>query len=59
MAVHVLGNSTNMYKLMKIVKKYNLTLIEDTCKSLGSNYNNKFLGTFENLGHTLFMSLIS
>ncbi len=50
MAVHVLGNSTNMYKLMKIVKKYNLTLIEDTCESLGSNYNNKFLGTFGKFG---------
>ena len=46
MAVHVLGNSTKMPALMKIVKKYNLTLIEDTCESLGSKFNNKFLGTF-------------
>ncbi len=31
MLVHVLGNSTDMTKLMKIKKKYNLILIEDTC----------------------------
>ena len=46
MLVHVLGNSTDMTKLMKIKKKYNLILIEDTCESLGAQYKNKFLGTF-------------
>ena len=50
MAVHVLGNSTNMIKLMKIAKKYNLILIEDTCESLGSKYQNKCLGTFGKFG---------
>ncbi len=50
LAVHVLGNSTNMLKLMKIVKKYNLTLIEDTCESLGSKYKEKYLGTFGRFG---------
>ena len=30
MLVHVLGNSTNMDQLMKIIKK-NIILIEDTC----------------------------
>jgi len=44
--VHVLGNSTNMDKLMKIKNKNNLILIEDTCESLGSKYKNKYLGTF-------------
>ena len=46
MLVHVLGNSTDMTKLMKIKKKYKLILIEDTCESLGAKYKNKFLGTF-------------
>ena len=50
MAVHVLGNSSNMSELMRIVKKYNLTLIEDTCESLGSIYKNKYLGTFGKFG---------
>ena len=46
MLVHVLGNSTDMTKLMKIKKKYKLILIEDTCESLGAQFKNKFLGTF-------------
>lgn len=46
MLVHVLGNSTDMRKLMDIVKRHNLILIEDTCESLGSKYDDKYLGTF-------------
>ena len=49
-AVHILGNCTNMDKLMEIVKKYNLFLMEDTCESLGSLYKNKMLGTFGDFG---------
>ena len=44
--VHVLGNSCNMDHIMKLKKKYNLILIEDTCESIGSKYKNKYLGTF-------------
>ena len=50
MSVHVLGNSTQMNELMAIVKEKNLFLIEDTCESLGSKFNNKFLGTFGEFG---------
>ena len=50
MAVHVLGNSTNMDQLKDIVKKKKLYLIEDTCESLGSKYGNKFLGNFGDFG---------
>lgn len=49
-AVHILGNSTNMDELMEIVNKNNLFLMEDTCESLGSTYNNKMLGTFGSFG---------
>ena len=45
MLVHVLGNSTNMVDLVKIIKN-KLILIEDTCESLGSKYKNKYLGSF-------------
>ena len=48
--VHVLGNSSNMLKIRAIAKKYNLILIEDTCESLGSSFNNKKLGTFGDFG---------
>jgi len=44
--VHVLGYCTDMNELMKIKKKNNLILIEDTCESLGTKYKNKYLGTY-------------
>ncbi len=50
MAVHVLGNSTNMSLLKNIVNRNKLYLIEDTCESLGSKYGNKFLGNFGDFG---------
>lgn len=50
MLVHVLGNCTNMQELMDIVQKNKLILIEDTCESLGSKYNNKYLGSFGDIG---------
>ena len=57
LAVHVLGNSTNMIELKKIVRKKNLTLIEDTCESLGSKYGSKYLGTFGKFGtYSFFVS---
>ena len=46
MLIHVLGISTNMDLLNKIIKKNKIILIEDTCESIGAQYKNKFLGTF-------------
>ena len=54
--VHVLGNSCDMEQIMRIKKKYNLILIEDTCESLGSKYKNKFLGTFGEFSSFSFYS---
>ena len=48
--VHVMGNSCNMEKIMKIVEEYNLLLIEDTCESLGTYYDGKMVGTFGTFG---------
>jgi len=55
MAVHVLGNSVCMTDLQAFVKKHNLMLVEDTCESLGSYYqdengNKKMLGTLGDFG---------
>ena len=50
MNINVLGLSTNMVKLKSISKKKNIILIEDNCESLGSKYNNKYLGTFGDFG---------
>lgn len=43
---HVLGNPPNMDKVMEIVNRHNLTLLEDCCDALGSTYNGKPLGSF-------------
>jgi CDP-6-deoxy-D-xylo-4-hexulose-3-dehydrase len=49
-AVHILGNCTDMDELMKIVKENNLFLMEDTCESLGSTFKGKKLGNFGDFG---------
>ena len=54
--VHVLGNSCNMDQVLKIKRKYNLILIEDTCESLGSKYKKKYLGTFGEFSSFSFYS---
>lgn len=43
---HVLGNPPNMNKLMELVEKYKLLLLEDCCDALGSTYDSKPLGSF-------------
>lgn len=50
MAIHVLGNSTDIELLRKICVKKKIILIEDTCESLGSKFKNKNLGTFGDFG---------
>lgn len=50
MLVHVLGNSSQISLVSKYCKDNKIYLIEDTCESLGSKYNNKFLGTFGDFG---------
>jgi CDP-6-deoxy-D-xylo-4-hexulose-3-dehydrase len=50
MIVHVLGNCSNIKKISRILKKKNIFLIEDTCESLGSKYENRYLGTFGDFG---------
>jgi len=43
---HVLGNPPNMDRLMEIVDRYGLVLLEDCCDALGSTYKEKPLGSF-------------
>jgi len=43
---HVLGNPPDMDRLMALVKKYNLILLEDCCDALGSTYDGQPLGSF-------------
>ncbi len=51
---HVLGNPPDMDKVMEIVKKYNLILLEDCCDALGSTYKDKPLGSFGEMSSCSF-----
>ena len=44
--VHFTGYMTNMPKLIKIAKKYNLPIIEDACQSILGSINKKKAGTW-------------
>jgi CDP-6-deoxy-D-xylo-4-hexulose-3-dehydrase len=54
MFAHVLGNPPNMDRVMKIVEKYNLILLEDCCDALGSTYDGKRLGSFGHISTCSF-----
>jgi len=43
---HVLGNPPNMDRLMALIEKHNLILLEDCCDALGSIYDGRPLGSF-------------
>jgi CDP-6-deoxy-D-xylo-4-hexulose-3-dehydrase len=51
---HVLGNPPNMNRLMEIVEKYNLILLEDCCDALGSTFEDKPLGSFGKMASCSF-----
>ena len=44
--VHFAGYMTNMPKLMKLAKKYNIQIIEDACQSILGSIDNKNAGTW-------------
>jgi len=51
---HTLGNPFDLDRIMKIVDKYDLYLIEDNCDALGSTYRGKNTGTFGHLATCSF-----
>ncbi|MDA9733809.1 DegT/DnrJ/EryC1/StrS family aminotransferase [Candidatus Pelagibacter sp.] len=48
--VHMLGNSCEMDKIIKISNKYKLKILEDNCESIGGKYKKKYLGTLGDVG---------
>ncbi len=46
MAVDVFGHPLDWDKVLEICEKYNVTVIEDSCEALGSEYKGKKCGTF-------------
>ena len=47
---HYAGYPCEIAKIKKIAKKYRLILIEDACHTIFSKFNNKYLGTYGDLG---------
>jgi len=47
--VHVLGFPNHMTEILELCKENNILLVEDTCESIGSTYQNKKVGTFGDL----------
>jgi CDP-6-deoxy-D-xylo-4-hexulose-3-dehydrase len=47
--VHVLGIPNEMDEIVKLCNENDILLIEDSCESIGSKYNNKNIGTFGDL----------
>ena len=44
--VSPLGLVPNMEKVLNLCEKYEVILLEDVCESMGSKYQNKYLGSF-------------
>ena len=47
--VHVLGFPNHMNEILELCEEHDIRLIEDTCESIGSEYDGKKLGTFGDL----------
>ena len=47
--VHVLGLPNHLDEIISLCKENDILLIEDTCESIGSKYNDEKLGTFGDL----------
>ena len=46
MLIHTYGLSVNMDRVLDICQKNNITLIEDTCESMGASWGAKYAGSF-------------
>jgi CDP-6-deoxy-D-xylo-4-hexulose-3-dehydrase len=50
MVVNLLGNNNDFNYIRKLCEDNNIFFIEDNCESMGSQFNNKYSGTFGLLG---------
>ena len=48
--VHLYGQSCDIEKICKIAKKNNLKVIEDCAQAQGAKFNNKYVGSFGDIG---------
>ncbi|MBI3854232.1 MAG: DegT/DnrJ/EryC1/StrS family aminotransferase [Planctomycetes bacterium] len=50
MPVPIYGNPCDMDAILEIAKKHNLTVLEDSCESLGATYGGRHVGSFGRAG---------
>jgi dTDP-4-amino-4,6-dideoxygalactose transaminase len=50
MPVHMLGNPSDMDRIMVIAQKHGLIVCEDCCQGLGARYKGKYLGSIGQIG---------
>lgn len=50
LCIHMQGQICDMNEIIKIAKKHNLIIIEDAAQAFGAKYDNKYAGTFGNVG---------
>lgn len=46
MLIHTYGLTPDMDRVMEICQKNNITLVEDTCESMGAEWDGKYAGSF-------------
>lgn len=46
MLIHPLGFPNDMNSIIKLCNKYDIILLEDSCETIGTTYNNKLMGSF-------------
>lgn len=56
MVVHIFGLTVDLEPLLKIAKKYNLKIIEDSAEMFGQDYKNKKCGSFGDISIFSFYS---
>ena len=54
MIAHTLGNPFELEEVMRVVKKYDLWLVEDCCDALGASYDGRLVGTYGHIGSLSF-----
>ncbi len=53
-AAHTLGNPFDLDQVMRVARKHDLWVVEDTCDALGAEYRGRHVGTFGDLGTLSF-----
>ena len=51
---HTLGNPFDVDEVMRVAKKHDLYVIEDTCDALGARYDGQMVGSFGDIGTVSF-----